>query len=107
MNLSPTNLCCCPFEGGISVVVYSLFVTIVVSIESVFCVVPLFSGVFFVLSCLTIIPLRTSEPVALLYCVVAVYILCLFLRVPWLGLRCVIIAVPGHNYYLNRNEGQY
>ena len=34
----------------------------------------------------------------ILLCVMAVYVLCLFLMVPWIGLRSVIVAFPGHTH---------
>ena len=31
---------------------------------------------------------------------VAVGALCLFLTIPWVGLQCVIVALPGHTHLL-------
>ena len=59
----------------------------------------LFCGVVHgVLSSLENILLRKRELVALL-CVVAVCVLCLFLRVLWVGLWSVIAALPGHTHF--------
>ena len=32
-------------------------------------------------------------------CLVSVYVLWLFLTVPWVGLQCVIVVVPDHTYF--------
>ena len=49
-----------------------------------------------------IIPLRMSELVALLLssseCHFVVIDFCLFLTVPWVGLKCVIVVFPGHTH---------
>ena len=34
------------------------------------------------------------------WCHVAVSVLCLFLTVPWVGMQCVLVAFPGHTYFL-------
>ena len=39
--------------------------------------------------------LRNRELVALLYCVMTVYVLCLFLTVPWVGLQSMIFCDCG------------
>ena len=78
---------------------------------SVCCVWSLFCyAVLCVLSCFAIIPLRKRELVALLLlssdCHVAVSVLCLCLMVPWIGLQCVIVVVPGHTRLLFNNKWQ-
>ena len=49
-----------------------------------------------------IILLRKRDLLALL-CVVALYVLFLFLTMPWVGLQSVIVAFPGHilTFYLS------
>ena len=62
----------------------------------------------FVLLCITLCPFivlkRKKEPVALLLlsyrCLVTVYVLWLFLTVPWVGLQCVIMVFPDHTHLL-------
>ena len=53
----------------------------------------------YVLSCLAIILLRKRELIDLL-CVVAVSVSCLFLMLPWVGLRSVIVAFPSYTHLL-------
>ena len=52
-----------------------------------------------ILSSLAFILLKKKMLVALL-CVVAVYVLCLFLVEPWVGLQLVIVEFPGHIHLL-------
>ena len=56
-----------------------------------------------VLSSFTIILTRMKELVALLFyvlgCLVSVNILWLFLTVPWVGLRFVIVVFPYHTHF--------
>ena len=33
-------------------------------------------------------------------CIVTIHVLWLFLSVPWIGLRCVIVVVPDHTHLL-------
>ena len=75
---------------------------------------PLFVGVLcwslfwyallYVLSSFAIILTRKRELVALLLlsfgCLVAVYVLWLFLTVPWLCLHCVIVVFSDHTHLL-------
>ena len=48
--------------------------------------------------------MKNREPVALLLlyfgCLVTVYVLWLFLAVPWVGLQCVIVVFPDHTHLL-------
>ena len=65
-----------------------------------FCVGSMFCGVVLgVLSSLAINLLRKRELVALL-CVVAVCVLCLFLKVLWVGLQSVIVTFLGQTHLL-------
>ena len=59
---------------------------------------------FGVLSNLAII--LQSDRAVCFNCVVAVYVLCLFLKVPWVwvGLQSVIVACPVLTYYLFCNK---
>ena len=61
-----------------------------------------------VLSSFAIILRRERELVALLLlsygCLVTVNILCLFLAVPWVGLRCVLVVFPDHTHLLYENR---
>ena len=75
-----------------------------------YCLLLFLGGVFCyavltVLSSFAIILLRKSELVVLLWlsllCQVDESVLCLFLTVPWVGLRCVIKAFPGHTHFWN------
>ena len=49
-----------------------------------------------VFSSFVIILKRKRELVALRYCLVTVNVLWVFLTVPWVGLRCVIVVFPNH-----------
>ena len=52
-------------------------------------------GPCFVIHCfVSFLVLRNKE-------LVAVIVLCLYLIVPWVGLQCVIVVFPGHNYLLS------
>ena len=59
-------------------------------------------ALLYVLSSFAIILKSKRELVALLLlsygCLVAVGVLWLFLAVPWVGLRCVILVFPEHTY---------
>ena len=57
---------------------------------------------FGVLSSLAII--LQSDRAVFFNCVVAVYVLCLFLTVPWVGLQSVIVACPVLTYYFLCNK---
>ena len=56
----------------------------------------------FVFICITL--WRKRDLLALLLlsygCLVAVYVLWLFLTVPWVGLQCVILVFPDHTHFL-------
>ena len=56
------------------------------------------------LSSFAIILKRKRDLVALLLvsngCLVTVYVLWLFLTVPWVGLQCVIVVFPDHTHLL-------
>ena len=58
-----------------------------------------------VLSSFAIILKRKRELVALLLssyvCLVTVYVLWLFLMMPWVGLHCVIVVFPDHTHFFN------
>ena len=65
----------------------------------------------FVLVCITLCPVsfetilkRKRELVALPLlsygCIVSVNVLWLFLKVPWVGLQCVIVVFPAHTHLL-------
>ena len=68
-------------------------------------------AVLIVISSFTITSLSKRELVALLLpscCHMAVFVLCLFLTVPWVGLQCVIVclivAFPVHNFLSRRSS---
>ena len=60
-------------------------------------------GLLFVLSSFAIILKRKKKLVALFLlsfrCLVTVYILWLFLTLPWVGLQCVIVVFPDHTHF--------
>ena len=98
MHLSPQCLSCCPFQGGISVVVDFLFiVTPIVG----FCNCSMFCyTLLFVHSSIVIILMGKRELVALLnlsswFPVIAEW---LFLAVPWGFSRFVIVVFPDHTH---------
>ena len=98
--LAPGGLGCCPFYGGVSVVVEFLFiVTPIVGVCncSMFC-----CTLLYVHSSIAIILMGKSELVALLnlssWCLVMVE--WLFLAVPWGCLRFVIVVIPDHTHLL-------
>ena len=60
-----------------------------------------------VLVCITVCPfpcsnhLEEKDFVLLSHpCLAILYVLWLFLTVPWVGLQCVIVVFPGHNQFL-------
>ena len=70
------------------------------------CVGPSFCGVVLGVQSIAIALLRKRELVALFSCVVAVCALCLFLAVPWVALRSVIVVFPGHTHLIfEHHEG--
>ena len=69
----------------------------------------------FGLLCITLCPFsfaiilkRKREQVPLLLlsceCLVTVYVLWLFLALPWVGLQCVIVVFPVHNHFFIFNS---
>ena len=52
------------------------------------------------LSSLAIILLTKRERVVVFDCFVAVCVLCLFLTVPWVGLRSATVTFPGQTHFL-------
>ena len=67
------------------------------------CLGPLLCGVVIgVLSSLTIILLKKRERYIFVLIKKAVCVLCLFLVVPWVGLKSVVVTFPGHtNLFFN------
>ena len=61
------------------------------------CLVIYYSGV---LSSFAIILTRKREDNVLLYCFPTISVLWLFLMVPWIGLKCVIVVLPDHTHSL-------
>ena len=61
------------------------------------CLVIYYSGV---LSSFAIILTRNREHGVLLYCLPTINVLRLFLKVPWIGLKCVIVVLPDHTHSL-------
>ena len=58
-------------------------------------------ALLFVLSSFAIILKRKRELIALSYgCLVTVNVLSLYLTVPWVGLRYVIMVIPNHTHLL-------
>ena len=68
----------------------------------------MFVFVFYALLCVhssfALILKRKGKLVALLLlssrCIVIIHILWLFLKVPWVGLQCVIVVFPDHTHLL-------
>ena len=60
-------------------------------------------ALLYVLSSFAVILTRKRELVALLLlsvgCQVTVNVLWFFLTVPWVGLQCVIVVIPGHTHF--------
>ena len=97
---APGDLGCCPFQGGGSAVVDFLFTaTLIVGVCNcfIFC-----CTLLYVHSSFTIILMRKRELVALLslssLCLVNVERL--FLALPWVYLRFVIVVFPDHTHLL-------
>ena len=69
-------------------------------------------GICYALICVhssfAIILKRKRKLVALLLmsykCIVTIYVLWLFLKVPWVGLQCVIIEFPDHTHLIFANK---
>ena len=98
------SLGCCPFQGGGSVVVVDLLFIVL----PIVCGSSLFVFVCYALLCVhssfAIILKRKRELVALLLlsyrCLVIVNVLWLFLKMPLVGLQCVIVVFPYHTHLL-------
>ena len=103
LSPNPSSSGCWWFKGGGSAFVDSLFI-----VGAIVCGASVFGpcieyALLSVLSCFEIILTRKGELVALLqlfsWCLMTVNILWLFFTVPWVGLQCMNVVIPGHTLF--------